>query len=179
VTFTGNPQWPEIQAALGENQDPLHRADIVCRIFIDKATEFIKDVTERNVLGTVGGFCYSVEHQKRGLLTIKFIFPIPNMNIGMPHIHLLLILKDDEVVTPDDVDKYVCARLPPLPAADDESPEAHQQRRLWHVVTSCMLHDCNAACLVERKDGRGFKCKKHFPKPYSEYTKLSCKLLLL
>jgi hypothetical protein len=67
VTFTGNPQWPEIQAALAENQDHLHRADIVCRIFIDKATEFIKDVTERNVLGTVGGFCYSVEHQKRGI----------------------------------------------------------------------------------------------------------------
>jgi hypothetical protein len=93
----------------------------------------------------------------------------------MPHIHLLLILKDDEVCTPDDVDKYVCARIPPLPAADDESPEAHQQRRLWHIVTSCMLHDCNAACLVERKDGRGYKCKKHFPKPFSEFTKLSCK----
>ena len=44
----------------------LSRADIVCRIFMDKAEEFIKDLCEKNVLGRVAGWCYSVEHQKRG-----------------------------------------------------------------------------------------------------------------
>ena len=73
VTFTGNPRWPEIEEALTNKQMPqqtkkkyLSRADIVCRIFMDKAEEFIKDLCEKNVLGRVAGWCYSVEHQKRG-----------------------------------------------------------------------------------------------------------------
>ena len=66
VTFTGNPHWPEIASALQPGQSYEHRADIVCRIFMDKATEFIKDITKRHVLGKVAAWCYSVEHQKRG-----------------------------------------------------------------------------------------------------------------
>ena len=34
---------------------------------MDKAEEFVKDLCEKNVLGQVAGWCYSVEHQKRGL----------------------------------------------------------------------------------------------------------------
>ena len=33
---------------------------------MDKVTEFLKDLTERHILGKVAGWCYSVEHQKRG-----------------------------------------------------------------------------------------------------------------
>ncbi|KAL3119856.1 hypothetical protein niasHT_005916 [Heterodera trifolii] len=152
VTFTGNPKWPEVEEALRVRQNYAHRPDIVCRIFMDKAAEFIKDVTERGVLGKVAGWCYSVEHQKR----------------GMPHIHMLLILERGvRINTPQQVDEYVCARIPTLPPSADQSPEAHQQRRLWHYVTSMMLHDCNAACL------EGSRCRKHFPKPYSDRTELS------
>uniref|UniRef100_A0A914I102 ATP-dependent DNA helicase n=1 Tax=Globodera rostochiensis TaxID=31243 RepID=A0A914I102_GLORO len=130
----------------------VHRADIVCRIFMDKATEFIKDLTERNVLGKVAGWCYSVEHQKR----------------GMPHIHMLLILDEaSRITTPEQVNEYVSARIPALPPIADQSAEAKQQRRLWHYVTTMMLHDCNAACLD------GSKCRKHFPKVYSDRTELS------
>uniref|UniRef100_A0A914I8I8 ATP-dependent DNA helicase n=1 Tax=Globodera rostochiensis TaxID=31243 RepID=A0A914I8I8_GLORO len=152
VTFTGNPKWPEIAEALRRRQNYAHRPDIVCRIFMDKATEFIKDLTERHVLGKVAGWCYSVEHQKR----------------GMPHIHMLLILdKGGRIISPEQVDEYVSARIPTLPPIDDHSPEANQQRRLWHNVTTMMLHDCNAACL------EGSNCRKHFPKPYSDRTELS------
>ncbi|KAL3076492.1 hypothetical protein niasHS_011813 [Heterodera schachtii] len=152
VTFTGNPKWPEIDETLRVRQNYAHRPDIVCRIFMDKAAEFIRDVTERGVLGKVAGWCYSVEHQKR----------------GMPHIHMLLILERGvRIDTPQQVDEYVCARIPTLPQSSDQSPEAHQQRRLWHYVTSMMLHDCNAACL------EGSRCRKHFPKPYSDRTELS------
>ncbi|KAL3071933.1 hypothetical protein niasHS_017226 [Heterodera schachtii] len=152
VTFTGNPKWPEITEALRGRQNFAHRPDVICRIFMDKATEFIRDVTERCVLGRVAGWCYSVEHQKR----------------GMPHIHMLLILeKGGRITSPEQVDEYVCARIPKLPPPNDTSPEAKQQRRLWHYVTTMMLHDCNAACL------EGSRCRKHFPKPYSDHTELS------
>ncbi|KAL3073743.1 hypothetical protein niasHS_015485 [Heterodera schachtii] len=139
ITFTGNPKWPEITEALRGRQNYVHRPDIVCRIFMDKAAEFIKDVTERCVLGPVAGWCYSVEHQSAG----------------------------GRISTPEQVDEYVSARIPKLPPLNDHSPEANQQRRLWHYVTTMMLHDCNAACL------EGSRCRKHFPKPYSDHTELS------
>ena len=96
----------------------------------------------------------------------------------MPHIHLLLILKkknkkgdDIRIIYPDQVDEYICARIPPLPELHDYSVQAHQQRRLWYYVTSMMLHDCNNACLEVR--GNRQICKKNFPKPYSDHTIIS------
>lgn len=87
----------------------------------------------------------------------------------MPHIHMLLILeKQGRIFTPEQVDEYICARIPILPRLDDLSPEAHQQRRLWFYVTKMLMHDCNAACLDEKNN-----CRKHFPKPYSDRTELS------
>lgn len=76
MTFTGNPKWPEITNALQGRQDYLNRPDIVCRVFMDKANEFIKDLVEKNVLGKVAGFCYSVEHQKRGNNIKRFNFNV-------------------------------------------------------------------------------------------------------
>ena len=40
---------------------------------MDKAEEFVKDLCEKNVLGKVAGWCYSVEHQKRGLVCSYFL----------------------------------------------------------------------------------------------------------
>lgn len=92
--------------------------------------------------------------------------------LGMPHMHILLILdKNDRVLGPTEVDEYICARIPPLPPIDDYSPEAFQQRRLWYHVTTLMLHDCNDACM-ELRNGRRV-CKKYFPKPFSDVTALS------
>ena len=99
----------------------------------------------------------------------------------MPHIHIILILeKNERLNTPEEVDEYVSARIPALPPMDDFSNEAHQARRLWNLVTTNMLHDCNPACLVQ-KDNRSLekKCIKHFPKPYSDRTVLSGKFYLI
>ncbi|KAI3417970.1 C-type mannose receptor 2 [Globodera pallida] len=91
----------------------------------------------------------------------------------MPHIHILLILdKQGRITSPNVVDDFVSARIPPLPQMDDLTPEANQQRRLWHYVTTMMLHDCNSACTDFNEQGRP-QCKKHFPKPYSDHTELS------
>jgi hypothetical protein len=52
---------------------------------------------------------------------------------------------------------------------DDLSVEANQQRRLWHTVTTSMLHDCNKSC-----EGRiPEQCNKYFPKEFSAHTVLS------
>ena len=96
----------------------------------------------------------------------------------MPHIHMLLILdKQGRITTPDEVDQFVCARVPALPSMDDDSIQAVQQRRLWSNVTGMMMHDCNKACMEKRFNRRRGEeediCKKNFPKPYSDRTELS------
>jgi hypothetical protein len=54
ITFTCNPNWPEIQGFLQkENLTPQDRPDIVTRVFKIKFDEFLKDLTKRNVLGKV------------------------------------------------------------------------------------------------------------------------------
>lgn len=141
---------------------------------MDKATEFVKDLAERHVLGRVSGWCYSVEHQKRGSSS-NFV-RVPFLLVGMPHLHMLLILdKQRQITTPEQVDQFVSARIPSLPPMEDTSARANQQRRLWHYVTSMMLHDCNKACLKRRTiNGKEVDvCQKNFPKPYSDHTVLS------
>jgi hypothetical protein len=89
----------------------------------------------------------------------------------MPHIHLLLILKQKaRIVVPADVDQYISARVPYLPEPEDMSIEAKQQRRLWHLVTTAMLHDCNKVCRGPALDEQ---CNKYFPKQFSKETILS------
>lgn len=82
-----------------------HRPDIVARVFIDKATEFLKDLTKRQIMGPVSGYILSLEHQKR----------------GMPHLHVLLIVDKETpgIGTPDFVNEYICAEIPDLPPATD------------------------------------------------------------
>jgi hypothetical protein len=92
----------------------------------------------------------------------------------MPHIHLLLIAdRNFAISTPQQVDEYVCARIPPLPRVDDHSPAAMQQRRLWHLVMKNMMHDCNDECLVTAADSVQKRCNKRFPKEYHEHTEIS------
>jgi len=90
--------------------------------------------------------------------------------LGMPHLHILLILKRSAVLdSPEFVNDYVCAEIPTLPEASDQSEEANQQRRLHQLITTSNLHDCHddSECRV---DG---KCSKRFPKRYSDQTILS------
>jgi hypothetical protein len=54
ITFTCNPNWPEIQTLLHkDNLTPIDRPDIVSRVFKAKFDEFLKDITKRHVLGKV------------------------------------------------------------------------------------------------------------------------------
>ena len=47
------------------------------------------------------------------------------------HVHLLIILKnDDKFTTPDSIDKVVCAEI----------PNCETNPRLYEIVTRCMIH---------------------------------------
>jgi hypothetical protein len=54
ITFTCNPNWPEIQRVLGPINLKAHdRPDIISRVFKMKLDELLSDLTKKNVLGKV------------------------------------------------------------------------------------------------------------------------------
>lgn len=54
ITFTCNPNWPEITRELNKyNLKPQDRPDVISRVFKIKFDELMKDLTKRHVLGKV------------------------------------------------------------------------------------------------------------------------------
>ena len=100
-------------------------------------------------LGLVVAYAWTIEFQKRGL----------------PHLHLLIIVRpEDKVRSPADVDARVCAELP-----DARDPS---QRDLAEIIVGGMVHgpcgkrNPKAPCMV---DGC---CSKGYPKEFAEETTL-------
>ena len=79
ITFTCNPRWPEIQAALPPGADYNHHADATLREFMIKLKQLIKDIVDEAIFGSVLAYVCRVEWQARGL----------------PHAHVLFIMKDN------------------------------------------------------------------------------------
>jgi len=145
ITFTANPQWAEITAAILPGQAAQERPEIVSRVFKLKLNALCKDLFNKHVLGRVMARMHVIEFQKRGL----------------PHAHILIILHpEDKPKTVEDIDSIVCAEI----------PDRNQQPHLYGIITKCMVHGpCGAIkpgaqCM---KDG---KCSKRYPRTFSETT---------
>ena len=145
VTFTCSPAWPEIRQALGPHDTANDRPDLLARVFHLKLRQLLDDLLLRDVLGKVVAYTYAVEFQKRGL----------------PHAHILLILRD-RIVRAEQVDQVVSAELP--------DPETHP--RLFEVVSRCMTHGpCGAVNPSARCMHLG-ACKYRYPRDFADATTL-------
>src|SRR2546421_13111773 len=97
ITFTCNPNWPEITSSLLKNQTPSDRPDLCVRVFNNKLKALQYDLYCQHVLGKVVSHIHVIEFQKRGL----------------PHAHLLIILdEENKPRNPDDFDTIVSAEIP-------------------------------------------------------------------
>ncbi|XP_062017408.1 uncharacterized protein LOC133733784 [Rosa rugosa] len=145
LTMTCNPNWEEINAELLPGQVAQDRPDLTTIIFRAKFEELKNDVIKKGVLGTVVAYVYVIEFQKRGL----------------PHVHMLLMLSDDDKLNnPDDYDHIVRAEIP----NQNEEPELYNAV-LGHMIHGpCGVHRRNAPCMK-----RG-SCKRGYPKPFSVTT---------
>ncbi|GFV64343.1 ATP-dependent DNA helicase [Trichonephila clavipes] len=94
ITFTCNPKWSEIVDLLNQGQKSHDRHDIIARVFRVKVKHMMRLLTKCCIFGNVRCHMYTVEWQKRGL----------------PHVHILLWLKDK--IRPESIDKVICAELP-------------------------------------------------------------------
>ena len=142
ITFTCNPQWSEIRAELFPHQSPADRHDLIASVFRQKVIVMLRLLTKDSVFGETQCYIYSIEWQKRGL----------------PHIHILLWLKDK--LRPADIDSVISAEIP-----DKESDPG-----LYDVVTKTMMHgpcgrlNPKQSCM---KDGR---CTKNYPRSFLQET---------
>lgn len=145
ITFTCNPNWPEITEALTPPQTSADRCDLVCRVFHEKLNCLMDDIRKGVVLGRVVGAVYVIEFQKRGL----------------PHAHILVILDPrDKPASPEDYDKIVCAEIP-----DPEThPLLYETVRHHMVHRPCGNHNPTAPCMENKR------CNINFPKDFRSET---------
>ncbi|KAF4530354.1 hypothetical protein B566_EDAN018479, partial [Ephemera danica] len=143
ITFTTNPKWPEIVAALLPGQVPSDRPDVVARVFDLKVKQLLSEITKGQIFGAVSAFTFTIEFQKRGL----------------PHMHLLVILEGQDKIygDPEHIDSLIQAEI----------PNPNEDATLFLMVKQHMVHGpCGIQCITERG------CRKHFPKRFFAATQV-------
>ena len=149
ITFTCNPNWPEIvQSMKGFEAGSYSRPDLIARCFQIRLQILLEDLESNCVFGDVLGYMYSVEWQKRGL----------------PHAHILIFLtKECRFRNTADVDRVIRAEIP--------NPITH--RDLWELVTTNMIHGPCGIIIQKNKTKETTNlphcclngtCEEHFPK---------------
>ncbi|KAI5398743.1 hypothetical protein KIW84_064209 [Lathyrus oleraceus] len=139
ITFTYNPNWPEIQRVLA----PLHlkaqdRPDVISRIFKIKFDQLLSDSTKKSVLGKVLAYMYTIEFQKKGL----------------PHAHIFIFLyPSNKYPRPEDIDKIISAEVPDLL----KEPKSYNLVKAHMVHGPCGLGNINSPCM------KYMKCLKYYP----------------
>ncbi|KAI5438706.1 hypothetical protein KIW84_024434 [Lathyrus oleraceus] len=145
ITFTCNPNLPEIQRVLA----PLHlkaqdKLDVISRIFKIKFDQLLSDLS-KGVLGKVLAYIYTIEFEKRGL----------------PHAHILIFLHpSNKYPRPEDIDKIISA----------EVPDPLKDPKLYNLVKTHMVHgpigskNLNSPCMKD------MKCSNFYPKKFQYST---------
>eukprot|EP00795_Rhopilema_esculentum_P007312 gene7312-13008_t len=145
LTMTAKPRWPEVIQNLLPHQQPSDQPGIIIHVFHLKLQELLRDILERNLLGHVKAYVYTIEFQKRGL----------------PHTHMIIFLSEaDKPWDAQDVDRFVSAEI----------PDPRTNKDLHNMVKKHMIHgpcgdlDPHCPCMADRK------CSKNFPKPLKQHT---------
>ena len=113
-----------------------------------KLKALLAELLQKNVLGVVAAYTWTIEFQKRGL----------------PHAHILLVMRSGHKPrTAADVDRVVTAELP-----DKDDP---LQKDLYETVVTSMLHgpcgEVGKPCCNEQG-----VCGKGFPHDFVEATEM-------
>ena len=63
LTFTCNPYWREVVENLQPNQTPMHRPDLVSRVFQLKLKRLLKDISKNHIFGLPCAHVHVIEFQ--------------------------------------------------------------------------------------------------------------------
>lgn len=145
LTMTCNPKWCEITKELKKHEESQNRPDLLTRVFKSKFEELKKHIFKKKIFGPIAAYTYVIEFQKRGL----------------PHAHILLILKKPHKLdTADDFDKFISAEIP------DKKKYPH----LYAVVLRHMIHGPCGLLNKSNSCMRNGSCKDHYPRNYCNET---------
>ncbi|XP_020252361.1 uncharacterized protein LOC109829733 [Asparagus officinalis] len=145
ITMTCNPDWKEIKDKLLMGQVAQDRPDLTSCVFHSKLEDLKDQLFKKNVFGRVGAHVYVIEFQKRGL----------------PHAHILVILKEDcKILTPDQFNKYISAEIPDV----STHPRLHEMVVKHMTHGPCGKHRMDSPCMVNQE------CRHHYPRPFSSKT---------
>lgn len=137
VTFTMDPNCPDIKNNLHPNEKYVDRPDICVRVYWARFQAFLDDLLKNHVLGVVKAYVSVTEFQKRGL----------------PHAHLLLWMEEkDKIKSIDQLDEVIWAHL----------PDPNDDKELYDLVSNLMIHTCSYRCRVKNPD----ECSKGYPKNF-------------
>ena len=142
VTFTCDPNWPEIKSLLSDGQNPSDRHDLIARVFRQKQLKLIAAETKYQIFGEVRCWMYTIEYQKRGL----------------PHPHNLFWLK--EKIQPSQIDEIISAEI----------PNRNLDANLYDVVVSNMIHGPCGAFNPKSVCMQDNKCTKKYPRKLLKET---------
>ncbi|GBO29827.1 hypothetical protein AVEN_154668-1 [Araneus ventricosus] len=143
ITFTANPNWPEITENLRPSEHTTDSPDLLARVFNLKLKSLMDDPTVHGALGKSIAQVYTIEFQKRRL----------------PHAHILIVLRAaDKFSTSEHIDKFVRAEI----------PSSIENLRLNEIVTKCLMHGPCGTDNPREPCMEAGQCKKMFPKDYNE-----------
>ncbi|XP_075139507.1 uncharacterized protein LOC142214459 [Leptodactylus fuscus] len=141
ITFTCNSTWPEITCELIPGQKATDRHNLIARMFKIKVQKLAALLTKGEIFGETQCFMYSIEWQKRGL----------------PHVHLLLWLKQKS--RPNQID-----------IISAEIPNANIAQQLHDTVVKNMIHGLCGALNMSSPCMKDRKCTKKYPCPLLKET---------
>ncbi|XP_027066497.1 uncharacterized protein [Coffea arabica] len=135
----------EIQHNLKYGEEAQDRLDLVAGVFRAKCEVLRAEIVKKKLYGEVVAFVYVIEYQKRGL----------------PHAHMLVILKPEaKALNPEAYDRI----------ASTELPDPKEQNCLYSLVIKHMLHGPCGSLNKENVCMRNGVCKNHYQKDYIEHT---------
>lgn len=142
ITFTCNPEWPEIKNELFPGQRSSDRHDIVSRVFQLQVKKLMDLITKGGIFSATRCYMYTIEWQKRGL----------------PHAHILIWLQ--EKIRPDRIDDIISAEFP----VKEEDPLLFEIISKNMVHGPCGEHNNQSPCMVNGK------CSKRYPRDFLQET---------
>ncbi|XP_072073481.1 uncharacterized protein [Arachis hypogaea] len=94
---------------------------------------------------------------------VVFVYTIEFQKRGLPHAHILVFIhRDDKYLTPEDIDKIICAEI----------PDKDVNLTYYEAVEKHMMH---GPCGTIKRDSpcmKNGKCIRHFPKRFVDSTRV-------
>jgi hypothetical protein len=153
ITMTMDISCKESVGQLNPGETPYDRPDIINRVFELKRKELLRQIKKDGLFGHCIAHVCVIEFQKS----------------GAPHMHLLVWIRDFQG-TPANIDNVISAEIPP------EGPTGSKKYKLHKLVMKHMIHGpcgvgyrTNLACQKRSCNG---VCGRHFPKQYSNLTRV-------